>query len=428
MALLQNIWFQISIGLLPALAVVLVILFRKKIFRMAYLTLSVGVAAAFAFSCVFAVTQVSALYDEVDDEELSPLSANQLVELANSFLLCEDSDGALEMVDLYAEQYGYDDTCTLINARACVLDQRFEAALASYKKYYGANLPEEAKAVETIVLGLRSDLAISERLAEVGYSTGSSVTEDVMEALVCGGAKEQVFRAIRKEAPDDQVLEGIKWIMEVDRAFDTYVINGYIDSDTLDSLLEDVEELQKDHVFKRLVNFRNARVKVMLLDGNFEDIITYLSPNAGCAEYMTVFELYLAGHVDKDALSKSMDIPKVRGVGKLIDRLEDLLKVGEESLPYSDIRRLEDQIAMLKAYDEDSVLYAFEKRLRSEADDPDNYEFASKIYMGLSKLCYMRGDEARRNQYFSDALVTAPASDDGDYAAAMDGFMRPLKT
>lgn len=422
LAILQNMWFQIGIGLLPAVVVALVVLFKKKLYRMAYLTLTLGVTVALVGSCVIGITQTSSSTVTTKGKKATTISASQLTELANGFLLSGDVEGAKEMVEVYADAYGYDATCTLITARICVLEQRFEAALGAYQKYFGDNLPEEAAATQKVVQGLRADIVMADRLAEMGKPLNLSLTEDEFYALVNGEVRDMVLEAVEKQTPDEQVLEGIQWIHAANEQYDRFLSQGYVDQAELTDMVEAVALLEEDSIFKRLDLFREARLKIMLLQGGYEQIAEYFSADAGVTEYATVLELYLADCVEQNDLSKALKVTKIQGIEKLESQLKRLLRREEKNLSFADQQQLNEQIALLNSYGEDAVIFQLESRLYAAAKDPNNYENASKLYMTLSKLCESRGETDRRNQYFSEALVTAVASEDGDYAQAMAGL------
>lgn len=423
MAILQNMWVQIAIGLLPAAVVAIVMLFKKKLYRMAYITLTVGLTAALLCSCVVGVTQASASTGTTRKKKTeTAVSAAQMTELANSFLLAGDAEGAREMVETYADTYGYDATCTLINARICVLEQRYEAALGSYRKHFGENLPEEAVATQLVVQGLHADLVLADRLEAAGKPLNLNFTEDEFHNLVNGGVMDLVKQAMAKDEPSREIREGVDWIRSANDLYDRYLSQGYADSTEVEELAEAAEDFEKDAVFRRLDTFRQTRVKIMLLAGDHKQIVSYFNENAGDGEYMTVLELYMAGFVERNDLSKVLDAKKIRGIEKLEPRLRRLLVRNEDSLTYEEQCKLEEQLAMVRSYAQDAVLYRLEAHLRTAALDPDNYKQASKFYMALSKLYDHRGDTELRNQYFSEALVTANASDDGDYAQAMEGL------
>lgn len=422
MSVLENIWIQISLGLLPAVIVSVILLFKKKVFRMAYLSLALCLTAACVGGCYMGISEIIAEQEEHDAiaEARETIDKEDLVQLAYSFLRNFDTESASRIVGLYSDLYGYDDVCTLINARTSVLDRRFESALGAYKKLYGKSLPDEALAAEKIVLSYRTDMALAEQLIAAGYNVPATYDDDEIAELTFGGAQDIVFEAIDDEKIDEDYLAGAQWITQANELFDDYLENGYADQDMLEDLMGSLEDLESDKTFRKLEVFREARLKVMLLNGDFDSIVEYLDEFAGCAEYATVLELYISDLVEKDAIENALNLKNYKGLNQLIKQLEHILKDGEKTLSNEDLTKLENQIEMLNAYKDDKVMYTMEDRLLDEAEDPDNYETASKLYMSLVKLSGKQENITKRNQYFSDALVTAPASNDGDYSDAMN--------
>lgn len=422
MEILQNIWFQIALGLLPAVILSLILLFVKKVGRMAYITLTVGITVLFAGSCWLGVNQLLAPEEETTVKTVQAreeISKEELIAIAYSFACNDDIDNALRVVDTYSDIYGYDDNCTLITARINVLRGRYEAAWGAYRKLYAGNLPAEAQAVEKIVLSTRVDMVLADRLAESGYEQVMAFSAEEIYQLQNGGARELVLELIEKESIDKTLESGVKWVIRVNTFFDAFLEEEGYDEGLLDDLVDETEEFETHAVLQKLEVFREARLKILLIDGEFDDIISYLDEYAGCTEYMTALELYINDLTDKEDISEALGLEMIDGIENLTAQLSSILEDGRGKLSDTDIHTLEDQIAMLKSYREDMALYTIEDNLRDAVVDPDNYRVSSKIYMALSKVCKMRKDTVRSNQYFSEALLAAPGSDDSEYSNAM---------
>lgn len=426
MNFLQNIWIQIALGLLPAAVVAIILLFAKKMWRMAYLTLALSVTAAVVACGVVGVTQVTDEKAVTSQTGQVAAGKKELEHMAYSLLLGGDTESARQVLTVYADSHGYDDNCTLINARICVVEQRFEAAYGSYRKLYGTDLPDEGKAVEKIVLGGRTDMALAKQLAAAGHDVDTVYSEDEISELICGGAQSLVFDTIEEMDIDEDLIEGAAWVIRVNDLYDSYLRDGYYNEDILADLMDDVKDFERDNVLKKLSVFREARLKIMLLDGKYDSIVSYMGDYSCCAEYMTVLELYLAGETDEKEIAGALRLRSIKGLNRLIRQLESVKEDGEKTLTAKELLKLEDQITILRSYDENRALYAIEDRLQDEVEDPRNYRIASKIYMALSKLCGLKDDPIRRNRYFSDALVKAPASRDGDYSDAMNGLSQVI--
>lgn len=420
MDILQNVWIQIALGLLPAAVIATIFLFVKKMGKMAYVALTLALVAAVICSGVFGVMELSAAdEEEAVAEALEPISKEDLMQLAYGFLKNGDTESAEKVAEQYATDYGYDDACTLLNARICVIERRFQAALGSYRKLHGTQLPREALAVEKIVMSSQTDIVLADQLAAAGHDVTVSYDADEIGQLTDGGAQEIVFNEIAGQT-DQHTDEAVQWIIEANKQYEEYLHNGYYDEVALQNMLQQLQDHEDSAVLRMLEAFREARLKVLLLMGEYDAIVEYMDSYTCCAEYMTVLELYLAGLASEDDISDALDIETIRGIKKLADKLEAILEAGRDTLSDAQILKLEDQIAMLRSYDKDKALFALEYALQVEAEKAENYNMASKIYLALSKINHARGDEARGHRYFSDALVYAPASRDGDYSDAMN--------
>ena len=418
----QNLWIQIAIGFLPAAVVTLLILYKKKIWKMAYVTLTAAVTAVVVCCGVIGVVQMMDTKETIFQPEVETASSKDLEHMAYSLLLGGDTEGARQVLTVYADTHGYDDICTLLNARICMVEQRFESAYGAYRKLYGTNLPEEGRAAEKIVLSYRMDIALAEQLNAAGHDVGTVCSEEEISGLIWGGAQDLVFSAVTEMGIDQNMIDGAQWVIRANDLYDEFLHNGNCDQGILSTLVDEAGNYGLNGVLRKLSVFREARLKVMLLSGDYRAIVRYMDEYACCAEYMTVLELYLAGETDENEISASLRLRPVYGLDQLIRRLEDILRYRAESLTPAQKLKLEDQIAMLSAYKDNKALYALEVRLRSEAEAPRNYRMSSKIYMSLAKLWELRDDLLRRNRYFSDALVKAPASRDGEYSEAMNNL------
>lgn len=419
---LLNIWLQIAVGLLPVVIVGLILLFAKKVGKMAYITLTLGVTLLFA-ACTF--IGISQILEPEKAETVGTVAAKkqisqgELIDIAYSFARNGDADSALRVVDTYSDIYGYDDRCTLLTARINVLKGRFEAAYGAYRKLYAGNLPAEAQAVEKIVACSRIDMVLSERLAESGYAQILLCSEQELFELQNGGARDLVLESIQSGDIDETLEQGVQWIIRANNYFEEFLLETGYNEGLLDNLAEEAAELEENSVLRMLELFRETRLKILLIREDFEGIVNYLNDYAGCAEYMTVLELYLSKLAEKADISKALDLDVVDGIEEIADQLSTILNDGKDTLSDQDQQTLEDQIAMLRSYQKDIVLYTIEDNLRDAVENPDHYRMQSKIYMALSKVCSMREDTVRSNQYFSEALLTAPSSNDGEYYHAM---------
>ncbi len=426
--ILQNLWIQIAIGLLPAMIVTLILLFARKMKKMAFITLAAAVTVSFIFCGVVGILQLTS--DDSSSSKISKTSASlskeDYKEAAYAFIRIGDTDSAERVVSEYAEAYGYDDECTLMTSRIAVFDRRYDAAFATYKKLYGDDLTEEAKAVEKIVSFRRYDSVLAERLEEAGYEPPTELKEAEIRTLEDTGAAELVIKALDKEKMGEDCVEAAEWVGKSNGVFDDYEESGVINEAELDKVLDELEDYNKDKTMNKLDTFREARLKALLLAGDFDEAIEVLDGSASCAEYMIVLDLYLNGKISKSNLSKALDIDDIDGVKELINQLEKIKDELGDELTEEEYDQLEKQIENLKSYKKDEVLFELEQQLEDEAENERNYAIASKIYMSLAKIADECDNTLMRNQHFSDALVTAPSSDDPIYVEAMNNIANTI--
>lgn len=422
--ILQNVWLQIALALLPALIVTIILLLTRKMAKISYLLLTGSVVAAFAFTTVNGTMQIIAAASE-DAEEDSPASIvlpkrEDLEDAVYAFLSAEDTVNAARLVTAYADAYGYDETCSLMTARIAVYEGRYAAALGIYQKLYGGDLPNEAVAVEKIILYNRADNVLADRLSAVGVSQNATVSKQEIEVLTAGGAKAVIAQIISSEKLGTSLKEGAEWVAKANKLYDDYASSGAKDEAVLAELTDELSGLSARKTLNKLDIFREARLKIALLNGDFEEVVDDLDEYTSCTEYMIALDLYLNGKVEKRPLTRAFDIKEADGVSELIRQLKVVRDENEDDLDNEELLRLEQQIDQLESYESDVLLYYLEGKLAEEAEDQRNYQSASKIYLSLAKLADENGNDVSRNQYFSDALLTSPDSDDAEYSEAMD--------
>lgn len=421
-------WIQIALGLFPAMLICLIFLFAKKIKKMAYITLASAVTVSFLLcGALGAVEMFSGDDTSVSATKVTAaLSKEDYKEAAYAFIRIGDTDSAERVVTEYADVYGYDEECTLMTSRISVLDRRYDAAFATYKKLYGDDLTEEAKAVERIVSFRRYDSVLADSLAQAGYEAPVEMKGSEIRALEESGVAELVVKALDKEKLGNDDRDAAEWVGKANAVFDEYENSGTVNEVKLNEVIGELEEYNEDKTMNKLEAFRDARLKALLLAGDFEEAIEVLNGHASCAEYMIVLDLYLGGKVSQSDLSKALDIENIDGVKELISQLEKIKDELEDELTEKEYIQLEDQIENLKSYKKDEVLFELEQKLESEAENERNYKLASKIYMSLAKIADECENDIIRNQHFSDALVTAPSSDDTAYAEAMNNIANTI--
>ncbi len=422
--ILQNSWLQAALALLPALLVTVIFLFVRKMAKLSYILLTVSVLASFAFCTGTGISQViqSDSEDNASNSQIVSLPKKSDLETAvYAFLRAEDAESASALVTEYADAYGYDDTCSLMTARIAVYNQHYTAALGIYEKLYGTNLPEEAAAIQKIVAYLRSDYVLADELSESGIDMPAlPADESEISVLTSGGAKALIERILADQKAGDDLKEGAEWVIQVNKLYSSYAATGQKDEAALATLTNALTGLSERKLLNKLSVYRIARLKLNLLNGDFDSAIRQMDDYTTCAEYMIALDLYLNGRVEKRLLTKAFDLKEADGINELIRQLQLIREEGEDKLENDELVILDQQIEKLKTYKSDEALYYLEGVLTSEAEDRRNYKSASKIYLSLAKLSDESGNAINRNQYFSDALLTSPSSDDSSYADAMN--------
>lgn len=425
-SLLQNERLLLAVGLLPAVAVVIPLLFAKKLYRkFAYLLLTLTLIGGLTFTVTTGLMELSdavALEEEgetVKSKTVRNLSEKDFVSAFSGFLMEDEYEAAERIVSDYAEIYGWDENCSLMTAQLNYAAGNYEKALGIYKMLYGTDLPEEAIAAEKIIRYYASDGVIGEELTAQNVANALTNAELVeARVLIEGEAKSILLKTLSDVNNVVSYQTAAAIVKRIDSLYDKVTISNVEDAVELAALSDEVVQIGNEKQLNRLSVWRVARLKLNLLNHDFNQIVKNLDEYTSCEEYIIALELYLNDHVSSKELEKAFDIEEIEGVSEVITQLETVYENAD--LESDEAREVDSQIDRLKSYDRSELLYFLENELLKQVEDPDNARRSSKIYLSLAELSGEVGRTLGQNEYFSQALVAAGNSDDAAYAEAMN--------
>ncbi len=423
--ILQNDRLLLALGLLPAAAVVIGLLFGKKLFKkFSFLLLALTVCTATA---VLGTTGVMALTADLDaasmeeDEDtvtvVKYLNEDDHIAAFSGFVLEGQYASAERIITDYSNLYGWDENCSVMNAQLCYATEHYDRALAVYRKVYGNNLPDEGEAAQKIVAYQTDGQIPQDGIATADVQSNLQRVE--AQALLDGGALKILHETLSKVNGVEIYRAAAKLAGRVEKVYDQHLKGAIAEGDEqLTTLAAEMNEVDGQKDLNKLSVWRLARLKINLLARDFQQIADDLDEFASCEEYVIALELYLGDRVSYGTLEEALNIQEMEGVDEVLDQLALILENSE--LEDNEAREISAQISRLESYSDNQLLYFIENELLKIVENRDYARSASKIYLSLAQLSGECDRTLGQNEYFSQALVAAGNSDDAAYAEAMN--------
>lgn len=378
---IMNILFQISIGALPVLVIILLILIIKRAITF----------EGFVSIVVLIALSILAIYLNVKDLGIEKLNTNypsksQMMSLANSLLANDSSEATKEVITEYAEVFGYDDNCRLIEARSYALNGNYAEAKSIYSIIDEIDDKNSAES-ELSLLANTDEINTSELKNRIKSNAIGSVKEggldDFAKALIRINDKESVYDEL---ATDVKAMnEGLKTNPKLQNI-------RYVD-----------KTLVKSNVLKKEIN----------------ELVAKLDNNSSYQRLMLISDLIMSGQVSNDNLTglySSVSDEQVELIKSKIELIKNNL-VESKTLNNQQVMILNEKVASINSELETPGLTVIKNILdEKEVDKKDE----SKKYLQLSKIDNYHGNTTKSSENFNKAVSTSYKSEDGLYKSSMN--------
>ena len=416
----MDLLLQISLGVLPAFAVLLVVtlISRKqlvpRIIAMALL-LSVSAAGAVGHFAGEPVSDGKAKADSSDS-----------VKLVYALMAGGNSAQAEELLDELMTGSVYSSQYSLAKARIYALQGNYVPAKGLYEKVMAEGLSSNdirseydlavqcvsSQSIDMALLGQNSDYAASVPDVTTLLANAEKAKKDIAEAV-------QLAVSDETENLSDAMMEGAAAIVEADTLYDQYVKDEHVDSEKVSSTLKALNAMSRKHpsIFAQSVA-RLARLKVRLIQGDYKEIASDVDENADYKELMVVSELYLNGYISKKDFSKSFASGNVEKYEAVLSQLQKVYNsefINEGATVRKQVKGYLDE---LKYRTENPAIAKVQEMLEEYAVSA-NATDGSKVYLQLSNLAHDRGSTSAANEYLTGAMNTVGDCTDADYTAPM---------
>ncbi len=433
-SLLENNLIMLSAGLLVAVPVLFILLFNKKMYKKfsyvlltAVLCIALSVCITLGFIAESALANNSADDDSVSDA-VEHSSEENYSAAFSGFLLERNTEHAEQIINEYADVYGWNDNCTLMTAHLAFAQKNYTKAASLYSK-----IKDNAEVDENLVDASKKLAAYAKFNDAAGDDPNGEGTqpplsnEQIKEAeeLISGKADTILDATLIKTNGAEDFREASKVIFDIENLWEEATLEGRDVSDKLESLSSKLSSTKKVKVLNKIGVWRNARMKLRLLDEDYSKFASELDEYATCEEYTVALDLYLNNKISSKMIKKAFKIEEIEGMEKVLSRLEDIKK--NANLEEEQKDSLEKQIEKLKEYKKDPLFYHFESKLIKFAKDKDKIKSSSKIYLALAQYSSHIDRSSLSNEYFSEALTAAVNSDDEAYAEAMTALSEAIR-
>ncbi len=428
-------WLILAAALALALPFLIVTMIRKKLYtKTAYITLTASLCVSVALCACFGVSDLASAREKsaaenVTVKTVASLDGKDYMAMFGAFVIEENYAAAERTVADCAAANGWTEDCSLMTARLAFAKGDYTRALAIYRKTDAFASSEEATAAEKILAYQRRNAqstSASSLSPMVSYGSGetppSFMTPEDREALnlLNGGAQSLLFDKLLEIAKTESYLEAAR-LLETAEALWKRHENGEIDlMAEAQELLTQLADCPGAKQWNQASAWRVARMKTRLLSDDLEGFVADLDRFATCEEYTVAVELYINDKIDAASLKRAFGVVKFEGANAVAEQLVQVK--AKADLSAEEAEALTDQISRLSDYKKNVLHYHLENALLESAKDVEQLSRQSKLYYSLSTFADKNEEIVDRNKYFSDALVTAPDSDDEAYAAAMNGL------
>lgn len=430
----MNIWLQIGLGLLPGALVAIILLIKRRAFCFSAIFSTLLLMAGCGISLFFGGT---ALMEEGGMQV--QMSEKKMMAFANALAEEGAYDAAIEVLEQYSSEYGYNDECRLLTARIAVLEGDFESAHGLYRYLCENTELISADAEEVVFVDIKwnnstADLVMIDYLKSVGeniedYGYTESVYEDIKESeqKTIDDIRRDIKNAIedRYSITDEcsDCAEAVAGILEV---YDDVSENNYATEEESEEkekdlrrygrTFEDIESNAPEYLAMECVE--KARIKAYVISGDYEQIAEKLEEKASYHELMVVAELYMSGLVKESDFSEDYQKIDNQNADMIEDKLSAIYKDNSDDLNKQEKKAFKERIEAISVQLEDPVLTSVKEELTDVAKEEAGTD-ATKVYLELAKIENYFGNETSTDSYLSTAIYSSPECEDDSYVSAM---------
>ena len=403
----MNIWFQLALGVSPAVIVFLVltiISWKGKRFDRFVNTIALAVFSAIAiWLCVagFAPSDSAkalptAKQTEINLELACAVAGEGNIELASKLLVsmhetCAESAELTECEAYFRAVEG-----DAVSAKALIIKANMLKSVEHYEEFVA--LCDGAIAEGQLLMGQQTPekhAALIRYAAEViEESVGSSKVENAAKALV-----------------------------EAEELYEDFLKTDNLDQEKAAELAEKIgESCKKCEELGHIKEVRLCRMKLLVLAEEYAAIAQEVDGSITFDELAIVAELYINNAVENGDFTKAYGKDYVKMAKAVAKQVK---KIGESELFRNDPQKKKDLQRLVDALNisgKEPAIGRLKMELSLHAEDASSAD-RPKAYMQLARMAYVDGDDEAAAAHISAALNTVGVSDDESFATPMVGIV-----
>lgn len=416
----MDFMLQISLGMIPAFVLLLIftLINRKqlvtKIIAMALL-LTVGVGSAVGHF---------AGQPKIDEER--KVDSSDSIKLVYALIAGGNSAQAEDLVDDLMTGTVYSAEYTLAKARICALQGNYLPAKGLYEKVMAEGMSSnDIRSEFDLAAQCVSAQSVDMALLEQDSSYASSIPDVTALLANAEKAKRDLSDAVHLAVSDktdnlsDAMMEGAAAIVEANELYDQFMNDESVNSEELSSVLKALNAMGRKHpgVYTQSVA-RLAKLKIRLMQGDYEAIAGDVDENADYKELMVVSELYLNGYISRKDFSKDFASGNVEKYEAVLTQLQKVYNSEFINEGATVRKQVKGYMNDLEYCVENPGAAKLQEMLEDYAESA-NAADGSKVYLQLSNLAHDRGSSSAANEYLTGAMNTVGNCTDADYTDPM---------
>lgn len=401
----MSIWFQIALGLCPALLVFLTIFIidivkktKLGVFKIA--TLSVFAAATIAMAVLgFATSSAEGGKSSVKQVEAS-------LELAYALANAGDIEQAEGIV--YSLHSSGSESASLTECDALLYAAKGDA-VAAKALLVKANMQDKVDDYDEFIS--HCNAAIAENAVALGQETSGKRGE--LMAFANGKIEDKISKKYVKEIANTMI--------EAERLYNKLLVDGELDRDLASSLAADIGSDSKGTPLAEVKEIRLCQLKLKVLAGEYQGIADGLDDSASFDELAIVAELYINELVDNDDFSAQYGKQYSVVSKKVSQHLKKIKSSILEERP-DQKKALNKLLSRLDVDTKNPAVSRLKSELLSHADNVNSAD-RPKAYMQLARIEYSEENDDAASEYIGSALGTVGVSEDEAFYTPMMGMV-----
>lgn len=430
---MNDTYIQIAFGLIPAVALFLILYFIQKTHKKRNLiTLIIFMICCIA--CIIGSIKVRA--GRSSDKQAPDLSKlNIIYAVADS----GEPGQAVQMLKNLQETQTFDDSFTLCAARLYGMKGDYKASGALYEKVMNSSgslssmqendvsrhenetvrkeydvIRLEYDAVAAAAEGNKTDYVLSSYF-DTGSQTNSADNGNTMDA-----AYKVIRSAIKNSAGSDFIYsDAATSIVNTSRLYDQFIDTGTFDSEQAEKQLKLFNLISQENPnLLSIPQFRIARLQMQILCEDFKGIAGSVDDNSDYNELLIVSELYINSYLKSSHFRRSYTDnykEKYSAVAEQLEKVYDKDFAKEKNSIKGSVRQ---KIKSLKYAAKKPALYHIEEGLLDYTKGDSAYD-STKVYLQLAKIENSIGNKSTAHGYIGSSLNTVGDCDDSDFTQPM---------